>query len=102
MKVTTYGKTENEARMPHEAQAQLVLIDLTAEDAGHGHGEHVATINIMQPDGKQARFFVSVYVDGNNRASATLTANRKNDEVVRKCFAPFLDYEARRREALGE
>jgi hypothetical protein len=101
MKAEIWGTTEVKEHPKHECQANLVLIETTDVEASRGIGaEHIATVDVTRDDGKRSRFFVAVYVDQNGRAWGEITANKTDSETRKRVAGVWLDYSARKREAL--
>jgi hypothetical protein len=74
-----------------------VSIEVPAEMLDNrASGVTVATINVNRPDGKTARFWVSVAVNASGKTVLKTTALRSNSETIKTTTASFLDLAARR------
>lgn len=103
MKVTTYGMVDSEVKHRSPSQASSISVELTeqtVDDAG-GFGVSIGSIDVQRADGKTARFWVRVSRSHQGRIKAEIRANHAQHETAKRVTGSWLDYEARRTEALA-
>ena len=103
MKVTTYGMVDSEVKHRSPAQASSISVEITEQalDEAGGFGVSVGAIDVQRADGKTARFWVHLYRQGNGRIKAEIRANHAERETEKSVTGSWLDYDARREEALA-